>query len=130
LVQILEVAFERRMCCSRACNVSANPILPSASTVWPTMRPGHLSHVRLLAGDESEVRTAARQRHAERLAFADAISQPCAPHAPAAAASAADTGLITPMAKRLCACAQSVSLCTGSSAPKKFGCAMTSAANG
>src|SRR5438045_1869244 len=37
---MLDEAFSRRMCCSRACRVSVKPRLPSASTVSPTMRPG------------------------------------------------------------------------------------------
>ena len=40
LVQMFEVALQRRMCCSRACSVSVKPGLPSRSTVRPTMRPG------------------------------------------------------------------------------------------
>ena len=37
---MFDVALPRRMCCSRACSVSAKPCLPLASTVRPTMRPG------------------------------------------------------------------------------------------
>ena len=33
LVQMLELAFSRRMCCSRAWRVSTYPVFPSASTV-------------------------------------------------------------------------------------------------
>ena len=40
LLQMLLVAFSRRMCCSRVESVSTNAILPSASTVRPTTRPG------------------------------------------------------------------------------------------
>src|SRR5205823_604923 len=40
LVQMLEVAFSRRICCSRVLSVSTKPRLPSASTVSPTSRPG------------------------------------------------------------------------------------------
>src|SRR3954465_633916 len=39
-VQMLWVAFSRRMCCSRACSVSTNPRLPSASRVSPAVRAG------------------------------------------------------------------------------------------
>src|SRR5258708_2093411 len=39
-VQMFEVAFSRRMCCSRVCSVFTNPRVPFASTVWPTLRPG------------------------------------------------------------------------------------------
>ena len=40
LVQMLEVAFSRRMCCSRVARVNTKPRRPSVSTVWPTKRPG------------------------------------------------------------------------------------------
>src|SRR6185503_13643524 len=40
LVQMLEVAFSRRICCSRVESVSTKPRLPSASTVSPHRRPG------------------------------------------------------------------------------------------
>ena len=39
-VQMLLVAFSRRMCCSRVCSVSTQQRLPRRSTVWPTSRPG------------------------------------------------------------------------------------------
>ena len=39
-VQIFEVAFSRRMCCSRVARVRTNPRLPCLSTVCPTRRPG------------------------------------------------------------------------------------------
>src|SRR3546814_3212772 len=40
LVQILLVAFSRRICCSRVESVSTKPRLPLASTVSPHRRPG------------------------------------------------------------------------------------------
>src|SRR3546814_9908987 len=40
LVQMLLVAFSRRICCSRVESVSTKPRLPSASTVSPHSRPG------------------------------------------------------------------------------------------
>src|SRR6185312_3809734 len=39
-VQMLLVAFSRRMCCSRVDSVSTQPRRPSTSTVWPARRPG------------------------------------------------------------------------------------------
>ena len=39
-VQMLEVAFSRRMCCSRACSVRTYPVRPSTSSVSPTSLPG------------------------------------------------------------------------------------------
>ena len=40
LVQMFEVAFSRRMCCSRVASVRQKARLPRASVVWPTSRPG------------------------------------------------------------------------------------------
>ena len=37
---MFEVAFSRRMCCSRVWSVSTNPRLPSTSLVSPAIRPG------------------------------------------------------------------------------------------
>ncbi len=45
-VQMLCVAFSRRMCCSRVCSVSTKPRLPSTSRVSPAMRPGILRRKR------------------------------------------------------------------------------------
>ena len=39
---MFEVAFSRRMCCSRVCSVSTKPRRPSTSVVSPAMRPGIL----------------------------------------------------------------------------------------
>ena len=40
LVQMFEVAFSRRMCCSRVESVRQKARLPRESVVWPTSRPG------------------------------------------------------------------------------------------
>src|SRR5438105_8884371 len=40
LVQMLEVAFSRRICCSRVASVKQNARLPRESVVSPTSRPG------------------------------------------------------------------------------------------
>ena len=39
-VQTFEVAFSRRMCCSRVCRLSRYARLPRASIDTPTIRPG------------------------------------------------------------------------------------------
>ena len=39
-VQMLLVAFSRRMCCSRVCKAKRYAGRPSASTLTPTNRPG------------------------------------------------------------------------------------------
>ena len=42
LEQMLEVAFSRRICCSRVARVRTKPRWPFLSAVWPTSRPGML----------------------------------------------------------------------------------------
>lgn len=39
-VQMFDVAFSRRMCCSRVCSASRNAVLPLASRDTPMIRPG------------------------------------------------------------------------------------------
>ncbi len=41
-VQMFDVAFSRRMCCSRVCRAMRSAGLPSASTDTPMIRPGSL----------------------------------------------------------------------------------------
>src|SRR6266478_507586 len=57
LVQMLLVAFSRRMCCSRACSVSVYARRPRWSTLMPTSRPG-----RRRAGERGEVFQGAEER--------------------------------------------------------------------
>ena len=58
LVQMLLVAFSRRMCCSRVCSVSTQHRLPRRSVVWPTRPAGHAAEELLAAGDNAQVRPA------------------------------------------------------------------------
>ena len=39
-VQMLDVAFSRRMCCSRVCSAMRNAVRPRASTETPMILPG------------------------------------------------------------------------------------------
>ncbi len=71
LVQMFEVAFSRRMCCSRVERVSTKPRLPSASTVSPTRRTGHLPHIFVAGRKEAAIRAAELQADTDRLALAD-----------------------------------------------------------
>ena len=71
LVQMLEVALSRRMCCSRVESVSTKPRLPSASTVSPQSRPGIWRMIFLPRGEEADIGPAEIQRVADRLALAD-----------------------------------------------------------
>ena len=67
-VQMLEVAFSRRMCCSRACRVRTYPVRPSRSTV--SRRSGPASSARRPSGSQQpEVRAPELQLVAEGLAL-------------------------------------------------------------
>ncbi len=68
---MFEVARSRRMCCSRACSVSTYAVLPSLSTDLADETSRNAAHVLFGRSDETDVRTAVRQRHAEALRFAD-----------------------------------------------------------
>ena len=70
LVQMFEVAFSRRMCCSRVASVRQKARLPRVSTVSPTRRPGHLAHVLFLGGDDAGEGTAVARRDGEGLQLA------------------------------------------------------------
>ena len=71
LVQMLLVAFSRRMCCSRVESVSTKPRLPSASTVSPQRRPGIWRMNSLLRRHQADIGAAEVERVADRLALAD-----------------------------------------------------------
>ncbi len=58
LVQMLDVAFSRRMCCSRVARVRTKPLLPSTSTPCPTSRPGMLRMYAFLRGEHAQSRPA------------------------------------------------------------------------
>ena len=70
-VQMFEVAFSRRMCCSRVCSVSTNPRRPSTSRGLAGDAAGHTAQVLLARGEETEGGTAEVEAVAERLALAD-----------------------------------------------------------
>ncbi len=69
MVQIFEVAFSRRMCCSRVWSVSTQQRFPFRSVVSPDNSARHLPHVFLAADHDSQVRAAKAQMIAQRLAF-------------------------------------------------------------
>ncbi len=71
LVQMLLVAFSRRMCCSRVCSVSTQQRLPWRSVVWPTSRPGILRTIFLAAGEQAQIRPAVAHRIAQALPLGD-----------------------------------------------------------
>ena len=65
-VQMFEVAFSRRMCCSRVCSASRYAGVPSTSLDTPTRRPG--SERSSLARTEMNPRAVRRRRAAPRTA--------------------------------------------------------------
>ena len=67
LVQMFEVAFSRRICCSRVESVSTKPRLPLLSTVWPDEPAGHLAQVLFLGRDDAAEGAAIAERDAEGL---------------------------------------------------------------
>ena len=60
-VQMFEVAFSRRMCCSRVLSVNTYPRVPALSTVSPAIRPLDLRIVLPAEREEAEVGTAEGQ---------------------------------------------------------------------
>ena len=71
LVQMFDVAFSRRICCSRVESVSTKPRLPSASTVSPASRPGICRTCFSRQCEQADIGPAELQADADRLAFAD-----------------------------------------------------------
>ena len=70
-VQMLLVAFSRRMCCSRVCSASRYALSPSASTETPDEPAGQAARELLAHGHVAGVRAAEAHRHAEALGGAD-----------------------------------------------------------
>ena len=68
---MFEVAFSRRMCCSRVWSVSTKARRPSGSTVSPTIRPGMRRTNSCRAREEAVVRAAVQRRAPGALPFAD-----------------------------------------------------------
>ena len=70
-VQMFDVAFSRRMCCSRVCSAMRNAWRFFVSTDTPMMRPGACRTIRFARRKERRMRSAIAQRHAEPLRVAD-----------------------------------------------------------
>ena len=68
---MLDVAFSRRMCCSRVCSASRYAGRPTASTETPTSRPGMRALEALPHAHVAGVRATEAHRHAEALGGAD-----------------------------------------------------------
>ena len=78
-VQMLLVAFSRRMCCSRVCRARRSAGRPAVSVLTPTRRPGSARACASRVARKRGVRAAEAHRHAEALGRADAMSAPSAP---------------------------------------------------
>ena len=68
---MFEVAFSRRMCCSRVDSVSTKPRLPSRVDGLAGEPARHLADVLLAAREQADIRPAELQPDADRLALAD-----------------------------------------------------------
>ncbi len=69
LVQMLEVAFSRRMCCSRVERVRTKPRRALLVDGLAGEAAGHLAENFSLGGDDAAVRAAVAERDAEGLRF-------------------------------------------------------------
>ena len=123
-VQMLEVAFSRRMCCSRVCKVKRYAGLPSASTETPTSRPGserlNASRVAMKAacGPPFPIGTP------KRWLLPITTSAPCAP---ALSINTAASGSVATTTSSFAACAASTSARIERAAPLLPGLEMSSA---
>ena len=70
-VQMLLVAFSRRICCSRVCKREAQGRWPRESFETPTIRPGMLAFECIARREKRRVRPAVTQRHTKPLGAAD-----------------------------------------------------------
>ena len=66
---MFDVAFSRRMCCSRVASVRTNPRFPCPVHGLARETAGHLAQVLLLGRDDAAERAAIAERDAERLRF-------------------------------------------------------------
>jgi hypothetical protein len=66
-VQMFELAFSRRMCCSRVCSAMRSAVLPRASTETPMMRPAIERLYSSRVAKKGGVRAAETERDAEAL---------------------------------------------------------------
>jgi hypothetical protein len=64
---MFELAFSRRMCCSRVCSAMRSARLPRASIETPMMRPATDALVFVPGGKKGGVRTPETERDAETL---------------------------------------------------------------
>ncbi|CFW44635.1 Uncharacterised protein [Bordetella pertussis] len=99
---MLEVAFSRRMCCSRVCRARRSAGLPWASFETPTRRPGML---RLYASRQAMKPACGPPKPngtPKRCAEPTAMS---APHCPGGSISASASRSVTQATTAPCACA-------------------------
>ena len=103
-VQMFDVAFSRRMCCSRVASVRTNPVAPLGVRRHADEPARHLPHALLGRRDDAAVRAAVAERHAERLQLGrhdvDARGCPAARAAPCATGSVTTATLSAPAALR------------------------------
>ena len=123
---MLEVAFSRRMCCSRACRVSTKPRCPRRPPSAPTRRPG-ISRMSLLRqAKKPEVRPAEGQGMPSPCPSPTAMSAPVV--ARGSSSSPARWGRRRPRTRRARWLTRSTRPCRSSRQPKKLGCWTTTQA--
>ena len=106
-VQMLEVAFSRRICCSRVCSARRMAGLPAASTETPTSRPGISRLQRVLHRHVG--RHAGRHSPSARRSAGCEPTTTSAPISPGGVSRQSDSGSAATMARPPAACTAAIS---------------------
>ncbi len=118
-VQMFDVAFSRRMCCSRVESVRQKAVLPSASVVRPTRRPGIC---RFIASRQARNPTRGPPNEGGTPNEAASPAAMSIPKAPGPFRSARENiSFTTPIAIAPFSCAASAAACQLSTTPRTFG---------
>ena len=122
---MFDVAFSRRMCCSRVCSVSTKPRRPSTSVVSPAMRPGMRRMCSSRAAKKPNDGPPKSSRLPSGCPSPSATSAPNSPGGRRIPSVGASTVVTSRPPVRLAAGA---SAARSSTAPRKFGCWRNTAA--
>ena len=115
---MFDVAFSRRMCCSRVCNAKRYAGLPVASTLTPTSRPGR---ERLKVSRHAKYAACGPPQPMgmpNRCVDPTTIS---APHSPGGVRSVSDRGSAATQSKALFSWTRSARPCQSGTSPSVFG---------
>ena len=116
---MFDVAFSRRMCCSRVCSVSTKPRRPSASTVSPAIRPGIRRRYASVAAKKPNDGPPKSRRLPS---VWPSPTQTSTPHSPGGLRIPSGIGSYCPMTTAGESLAAPASAAASSTAPRKFGC--------